>query len=207
MLPQRYYRLQLRLWATTSLVALLALSGCTSLPRNCPAPADVQPEQLHGAWTVQLDGRPVKTPAKTPLVLPTRTLAEAIAAEWDAQQGVVRPDTMPATRAANSALDKVATQFAEVADMIAAYFEATVLAGFAEAEARKFFGQPKGFTRDTILIEPLPAYQAQAKFLERFEAIDVTADQDLAHGQALLAHYPAFYQGDAVHTTPHFADA
>lgn len=47
---------RLRLWATTHLVALAALSGCTSLPRNCPAPADVQPEQLHGIWTVQLDG-------------------------------------------------------------------------------------------------------------------------------------------------------
>ncbi|MCW5655915.1 DUF934 domain-containing protein [Hydrogenophaga sp.] len=33
------------------------------------------------------------------------------------------------------------------------------------------------------------------------------ADQDLAHGQALLAHYPHFYQGDAVHTAPHFAEA
>lgn len=32
-------------------------------------------------------------------------------------------------------------------------------------------------------------------------------DQNLAHGQALLAHYPAFYQGDAVHTEPHFASA
>lgn len=49
-------RLQLRLWATTSLVALLALSGCTSLPLSCPAPAEVQPEQLHGVWTVQMDG-------------------------------------------------------------------------------------------------------------------------------------------------------
>lgn len=48
--------LRYRLWATTSLVALAALSGCTSLPRNCPAPAEVQPEQLHGVWTVQLDG-------------------------------------------------------------------------------------------------------------------------------------------------------
>ena len=47
---------RLRLWSTTHLVALVALSGCTSLPRNCPAPADVLPEQLHGAWTVQLDG-------------------------------------------------------------------------------------------------------------------------------------------------------
>ena len=47
---------RLRLWATTHLVALAALSGCTTLPRNCPAPADVQPEQLHGIWTVQLNG-------------------------------------------------------------------------------------------------------------------------------------------------------
>ncbi|MGL3606605.1 YfbR-like 5'-deoxynucleotidase [Rhizobium sp. G187] len=58
------------------------------------------------------------------------------------------------------------------ADMISAYFEATVLAGFSEVEARKFFGQPKGFERDTILIEPLPTFQAQAKFIERFEAIE-----------------------------------
>jgi len=43
-----------RLWATTSLAALLALSGCTSLPPACPAPKDVKPEQLHGVWTVQL---------------------------------------------------------------------------------------------------------------------------------------------------------
>lgn len=49
-------RLRLRLWATTSLVALLALSGCTSLPGRCPSPAEVQPDQLHGVWTVQLDG-------------------------------------------------------------------------------------------------------------------------------------------------------
>ena len=45
-----------RLWATTSLAVLLALSGCTSLPPGCPAHKDVKPEQLHGAWTVQLEG-------------------------------------------------------------------------------------------------------------------------------------------------------
>ncbi len=45
-----------RLGATSSLGALLALSGCISLPPACPAPADIQPEQLHGVWTVQMDG-------------------------------------------------------------------------------------------------------------------------------------------------------
>lgn len=44
----------LRLWSITSMAALLALSGCTSLPPVCPDSADVQPEQLHGVWTVQL---------------------------------------------------------------------------------------------------------------------------------------------------------
>lgn len=78
-------------------------------------------EPCEGGFTVRLDGRPVKTPAKAALVLPTRAMAEAVAAEWDAQQGAVKPDTMPCTRAANSALDKVAPQFDEVAGLIAAY--------------------------------------------------------------------------------------
>lgn len=51
-----HLQLRPRLWAMTSLAALLALSGCTSLPPVCPAPKDVKPEQLHGVWAVQLDG-------------------------------------------------------------------------------------------------------------------------------------------------------
>lgn len=58
------------------------------------------------------------------------------------------------------------------ADKVSAYFEAIELAGFSEAEARKFFGQPRGITRDVLPIEPLPAFQAQALFMERFEAIE-----------------------------------
>ncbi len=78
-------------------------------------------EPCDGGFTVRLDGRAVKTPARTLLVLPTLALAQAIAAEWDAQQGLVKPDTMPHTRTANSALDKVAPQFAQVAEMMALY--------------------------------------------------------------------------------------
>lgn len=83
-------------------------------------------------WGVRLDGRPVRTPAKAALVVPTRAMAEAIAAEWDAQQGEVRPATMPATRAANSAIDTVSMQFDAVADMIAAYGETDLLCYRAE---------------------------------------------------------------------------
>ena len=80
-----------------------------------------------GGFAVHLDARPVRTPLKAQLVLPTLALAEAVAAEWQAQDGKVRPETMPVTRTANSAIDKVAPQHAEVALMLAAYAESDLL--------------------------------------------------------------------------------
>ncbi|MDK1375505.1 MULTISPECIES: HD family hydrolase [unclassified Sinorhizobium] len=58
------------------------------------------------------------------------------------------------------------------ADRIAAYFEATELAGFSAEEARRFFGQPRGITRKTLLIDPLPAVEAQRLFAERFNTLE-----------------------------------
>jgi uncharacterized protein len=58
------------------------------------------------------------------------------------------------------------------ADRIAAYFEATELAGFSPEEARKFFGQPRGITRETLLLDPLPAVEAQRLFAARFDALE-----------------------------------
>ena len=80
-----------------------------------------------GGFGIRLDTRPVKTPAKAALVVPSRPLAEAIAAEWDAQEEVIRPDIMPMTRSANAAIDKVRHQHAEVADLLAAYGDADLL--------------------------------------------------------------------------------
>jgi 5'-deoxynucleotidase YfbR-like HD superfamily hydrolase len=58
------------------------------------------------------------------------------------------------------------------ADCIAAYFEATELAGFAHGEASRFFGRPRGFTAETLDLEPNPARRAQASYLARFEAVE-----------------------------------
>lgn len=59
-------------------------------------------------WTVMLDYRTLKTPAKRPLKLPTVALAKAIAAEWDYQQiDGIRPFTMPLMRLACTALERV----------------------------------------------------------------------------------------------------
>ena len=78
-------------------------------------------KQTDTGFTVLLDDRSIKTPAKTALNLPTQALADAVAEEWDAQIEKVDPNTMPMTRSANAALDKVAHQRAAVADMLAEY--------------------------------------------------------------------------------------
>jgi chaperone required for assembly of F1-ATPase len=78
-------------------------------------------EPAEGGFTVSLDGRPMKTPSKTPFIAPSRALAEAAAAEWDAQEGAIRVTTMPVTRAINVALDRVAREHEAVADIVAEY--------------------------------------------------------------------------------------
>ena len=58
------------------------------------------------------------------------------------------------------------------ADTVAAYFEATKLAGFEDAEAARIFGRPRGFSADMLSFEPQAATEAQAAFLERFAALE-----------------------------------
>lgn len=114
--------------------------------------AGVVPED--GGFAVKLDGRGVKTPAKTPLVVPTMALAQAIADEWDAQGEKVDPTGMPFTRMANSALDKVRTQHAEVADMLAAYGDSDLLCYRADHPAELIARQAAGW-------DPLLAWAAE----------------------------------------------
>ncbi len=72
-------------------------------------------------WTILLDGRDVRTPAKAILAMPSRTLASGVAAEWAAQGDTVDPLSMPLTRAANATLDKVIPQRAAVAAELSGY--------------------------------------------------------------------------------------
>ena len=75
-------------------------------------------ESGHG---VALDRRPVKTPGKRELIVPKRVLAAAIAEEWNAQEGEIRPATMPLTRLATAAIDRVATQREAIIEETANY--------------------------------------------------------------------------------------
>ncbi|MEX5730116.1 chaperone required for assembly of F1-ATPase [Rhodovulum iodosum] len=99
-------------------------------PKRFWKEAEVSPAE--GGHTVLLDGRQVKTPAKAALVMPTAAMARAVAGEWDTQQDRVRPETMPVTRAVNSAIDRVRPQQDEVAALIAAYGDSDLICYRAE---------------------------------------------------------------------------
>ena len=86
-----------------------------------------QVEATSGGFRVLLDGHAVKTPGKRELVVPTQAMAQTIAGEWDEQSEFVKPESMPCTRSANAAIDKVTDQFDEVATLLAAYGDSDLL--------------------------------------------------------------------------------
>jgi chaperone required for assembly of F1-ATPase len=72
-------------------------------------------------WSILLDARRLQTPARAPLLLPRRGLAEAIAAEWDAQTEKVVPATMPLMQLAATAIDRTSPQRRQVIDEAVGY--------------------------------------------------------------------------------------
>ena len=89
-------------------------------------------EAVDGGWRVVLDGRPPKTPAHAVFVLPTEAAARLVADEWDAQAEFIEPGTMPATRLAATAIDRVSQTREPVADEIAAYAGSDAICYVAE---------------------------------------------------------------------------
>ena len=78
-------------------------------------------------YGVRLDGKPLHTSGRLPLVVPSQQLAAAIGAEWSAQSGAIRPDTMPMMQLAATALDRIAPQRAQVVDALVKYAETDLL--------------------------------------------------------------------------------
>ncbi len=80
-----------------------------------------------GGFAITLDERPIRTPSGRPVVVPTREIADAIAAEWNAQQEIIDPLTMPLTRFANSVVDAVVDRVEAVIDDVAKYLGSDLL--------------------------------------------------------------------------------
>lgn len=94
---------------------------------------DAGTRPAEGGWEVTLDDKPLLTPGKRRLLLPTEGLAEAVVDEWLAQEDIIAPLTMPLTRAINAAVERVAPRPAAVVAMLAEYGRADLLCYRAEA--------------------------------------------------------------------------
>jgi chaperone required for assembly of F1-ATPase len=83
--------------------------------------------EAEGGFAITLDGRPIRTPSARQVVIPSRALADAVAAEWAAQGETIDPVTMPLTRIANSVVEGVIDRVELVSDDLAKYFATDLL--------------------------------------------------------------------------------
>lgn len=102
-----------------------------------------------GQWRIELDGRPVRTPARTLLLLPGEKLAGEVAAEWHDAGDTVDPRAMPLTGLANAATDHVAPDPAAFAASLARYAVSDLLCYRAESPAKLVAAQAE--TWDPLL--------------------------------------------------------
>jgi chaperone required for assembly of F1-ATPase len=98
-----------------------------------------------GGFAVLLDGKPVRTPLRRTLAAPTRALAQAIAAEWNAQGPEIDPARMPLTRLANAVIDAVADAPAAVAAEVENYLGSDLVCYRAEAPEGLIAAQARTF--------------------------------------------------------------
>ncbi|HXF53794.1 MAG TPA: ATP12 family protein [Hyphomicrobiaceae bacterium] len=116
---------------------------------------EAAPRKGDPAFRVLLDRRPVRTPKKTFLEVPTRALADALADEWRAQGERIDPQTMPLTKLANTVIDGVVGREAEVSGDILKYAATDLLCYRAEAP-------PELVERQAAAWDPLLAWAADA---------------------------------------------
>lgn len=88
---------------------------------------EVAVAESDGGFSIELDGRAVKTPGKNALSLPNEMFAEAVADEWRAQDEEIAPDTMPLTQLMNTAIDRVAPRRNDVIEELLAFAHTDVV--------------------------------------------------------------------------------
>jgi chaperone required for assembly of F1-ATPase len=111
--------------------AAKARAKTSALKRRFYKVVDVN--ESDGGFQIALDGRPVKTPGRATVVVVSHALADAIAAEWDAQSEHINPHVMPLTQIACTAIDKVASNRAEICEQVARFANADLLCYRAES--------------------------------------------------------------------------
>ncbi|MEO1328215.1 MAG: ATP12 family protein [Pseudomonadota bacterium] len=125
------------------------------LNRRFYSKAEPGPCEAAGSlWTIRLDGRDLKTPARAAFAAP-RAVAEAAAAEWEAQRETIAPATMPITKAVNVAIDRIPAARAEIVASIAAYGDSDLICYRAAEPETLVLRQAEAW-------DPLMTWSAQA---------------------------------------------
>jgi chaperone required for assembly of F1-ATPase len=93
---------------------------------------EVTTEQSAYGLAIRLDGKPVKTPLRAELTVPTQMLADAVISEWEAVEEKIDPAAMPMTGFANAAIDRIGPERATFVDAISAYGETDLFCYRAE---------------------------------------------------------------------------
>jgi len=83
--------------------------------------------ELDDGFSIELDGKAIRTPARKRLVVGTKPLAELVVREWEAQAELIDPSTMPVTRLVNTAIDGVAADIQAVFDDIVRFSSSDLL--------------------------------------------------------------------------------
>jgi chaperone required for assembly of F1-ATPase len=141
-------------------------------------------------FTILLDGKPVKTPAKNALALPTREAAELVVAEWAAQGEHINPATMPITKLANTAIDAVSNSLDEVVDEIVRFAGSDMLCYRADAPKELVARQAKHW--DPLIDWIATAHQARFILVEGVMHQEQPAAAVAAYAAALDAHRDPF---------------
>ncbi|MDF1722694.1 MAG: hypothetical protein P1U65_18635 [Minwuia sp.] len=92
--------------------------------------------EVDQGFSVVLDGRPIRSPARQLVQVPTRALAQAIADEWDAQGEKIDSRAMPLMRMAGTAIDDLAGMRDLTADAVARYAETDMVCFWAAEPER-----------------------------------------------------------------------
>jgi chaperone required for assembly of F1-ATPase len=178
-----------------------------SLPKRFYEKAEAR-EETSGGFRLLLDGKPALTPKRQPLLLPSSLSASILVAEWNAQEDVINPASMHATRVVNAAIDHVSVAMQDVRDDAARYVASDLICYHAReperlaemqkerwaaiiAFAEERFGVPLVFSDSLMHVEQdrrlLPVYRAALTSMTQPVALAAFHVMVTLSGSALIA--------------------
>ena len=147
---------------------------------------DVSIAPAQGGFAVLLDGKPVKTPSRNALLLPTEKLALAVAQEWRAQGDQVVATSMPLLRLSNTVIDGVTANRDEVIGAIQRFGENDLLCYRAPQPPDLAQRQREGW--DPLLDWVRQRFSARMTVADGLTHVDQTPDALAALREALQGH-------------------